>query len=158
MLALCTCMASYQELSEVLCSESLVLGRKNELGSNNDNRIQWGRCNSHFFNWSWPATPALLGRMWCRRIFSEVHFDTQADLQLKQDIFFFLKVIFTLYLNEVSTSKHLSMRISTLERDFLVIYKTSEYICALLAYCQETWVVLSSMQICIGGKPVGARE
>lgn len=81
----------------------------------------------------------------------------QTDLQLKYSILF-SEVIFPEYLSEGRTSKQLSMRISSLGRVFPIIYKTSEYIFVLLAYCQETLVVLSFMQIHICGKPTGARE
>ena len=81
----------------------------------------------------------------------------RSTAKIKYSIFF-SEVIFTEYLSEACTSKQFSTRISSLGRGFPLIYKTSEYIFALLAYCQETMVVLSFIQICICGKPTGARE
>lgn len=58
-------------------------------------------------------------------------------------VFFFWTATFAQYVGEVITSKQFPMKISTLWRGSLLTYETSEYICALLTYCQETQAVLS---------------
>lgn len=152
--ALLACVATYQELREFLCLESLALGRKNELWSNNDNnRVRWGRCNPHFFSWSWLDKIVVMG------FSSEVHFNTsygvaQADLELKYDIFSF-KVVLTEYLMRQIPLNNCPWELGVWREVSHSFMKPLGTFSGLLS---KTLVVLSFMQICICGKPIGVRE